>query len=234
MIPLWCGDHDRVPDNFAPSRTAGGTTIRPPGREMARQGLVITALAAYPAQMTQLAITGHRGLSDVVEAEVDRMIRAAVAENGDLVGVSCLADGADAVFAQAVLDVGGALVAVLPASEVPRLVAGGVPARLRRVARAGGQGRAAAVRHARSGGVHGGGQADGRRVRLAAAPCGTACLAVGTAAPRTWSPTRGRGVCRSLFFGPRARSAEHLPSSTGTARLAGTGPPGGRPSARPG
>ncbi|MEU0882382.1 hypothetical protein ABZ345_27535 [Lentzea sp. NPDC005914] len=68
--------------------------------------------------MTQLAITGHRGLSAELEAEVDRMIRAAVAESGSgVVGVSCLADGADAVFAQAVLDAGGSLVAVLPAAE---------------------------------------------------------------------------------------------------------------------
>lgn len=71
--------------------------------------------------MTQLAITGHRGLSAEIEAkieaEIDQVIRAAVAENGDVVGVSCLADGADAVFAQAVLDAGGSLVAVLPAAE---------------------------------------------------------------------------------------------------------------------
>jgi hypothetical protein len=66
---------------------------------------------------TQLAITGHRGLSAELEAEIDRMIRSAVAETGAVVGVSCLADGADAVFAQAVLDVGGSLVAVLPAAR---------------------------------------------------------------------------------------------------------------------
>lgn len=71
---------------------------------------------------TQLAITGHRGLSAELEAEVDRMIRAVVArtgaaETGAVVGVSCLADGADAVFAQAVLDAGGSLVAVLPAAR---------------------------------------------------------------------------------------------------------------------
>ena len=70
---------------------------------------------------TQLAITGHRGLSAELEAEVDQMIRAVVAEdgaeNGAVVGVSCLADGADAVFAQAVLDAGGSLVAVLPAAH---------------------------------------------------------------------------------------------------------------------
>ncbi|WP_112261288.1 hypothetical protein [Lentzea terrae] len=67
--------------------------------------------------MTQLAITGHRGLSAELEEEIDQLIRAAVAETGDVVGVSCLADGADAVFAQAVLDAGGSLVAVLPAAE---------------------------------------------------------------------------------------------------------------------
>jgi hypothetical protein len=66
---------------------------------------------------TRLAITGHRGLSAELEAEVDRMIRGAVAQAGSVVGVSCLADGADAVFAQAVLDAGGELVAVLPASR---------------------------------------------------------------------------------------------------------------------
>ncbi|GHH34493.1 hypothetical protein [Lentzea cavernae] len=70
---------------------------------------------------TRLAITGHRGLTAEVEAEVDRMIRAAVSDgraaDGPVAGVSCLADGADAVFAQAVLDAGGSLVAVLPASE---------------------------------------------------------------------------------------------------------------------
>ncbi|MDX8054301.1 hypothetical protein SK571_33435 [Lentzea sp. BCCO 10_0798] len=66
---------------------------------------------------TRLAITGHRGLTAELEAEIDRMIRAAVAENGSVIGVSCLADGADAVFAQAVLDAGGALVAVLPAAR---------------------------------------------------------------------------------------------------------------------
>lgn len=66
---------------------------------------------------TRLAITGHRGLSAELEARIDEMIRASVAEHGDVAGVSCLADGADAVFAQAVLDVGGALVAVLPASQ---------------------------------------------------------------------------------------------------------------------
>ncbi|SES01958.1 hypothetical protein SAMN05216188_119142 [Lentzea xinjiangensis] len=66
---------------------------------------------------TRLAITGHRGLSAEIEAEIDRMIRAAVAESGDVVGVSCLADGADAVFAEAVLDADGSLIAVLPAVE---------------------------------------------------------------------------------------------------------------------
>lgn len=34
-----------------------------------------------------------------------------------LVGLSCLADGADTLFARAVLDAGGALVVVVPAAE---------------------------------------------------------------------------------------------------------------------
>lgn len=45
------------------------------------------------------------------------MIRAAVSSRPGVVGVSCLADGADALFAQAVLDAGGDLVVVLPAVE---------------------------------------------------------------------------------------------------------------------
>jgi hypothetical protein len=37
--------------------------------------------------------------------------------NGELVGVSCLADGADALFAQAILDFGGTLRVIIPARE---------------------------------------------------------------------------------------------------------------------
>jgi hypothetical protein len=36
---------------------------------------------------------------------------------GELVGVSCIADGADSLFAQAVLDRGGAIEVVIPAAQ---------------------------------------------------------------------------------------------------------------------
>ncbi|WP_165553147.1 hypothetical protein [Kribbella speibonae] len=36
---------------------------------------------------------------------------------GDLVGISCLADGPDSIFAQEVLDAGGRLIAVIPAAK---------------------------------------------------------------------------------------------------------------------
>ncbi|QIS15598.1 hypothetical protein [Nocardia arthritidis] len=66
--------------------------------------------------MTRVAITGHRGLPADTTALVDRMLRGAVLRRAaDLVGVSCLADGPDSLFARAVLDYGGRLIAVVPA-----------------------------------------------------------------------------------------------------------------------
>ncbi|QUQ68028.1 hypothetical protein [Kutzneria sp. CA-103260] len=68
--------------------------------------------------MTRIAITGHRGLPNPTRALVDAALRAELRQAiQPLVGVSCLADGADALFAQAVLDEGGQLVAVLPAQR---------------------------------------------------------------------------------------------------------------------
>ncbi|MEV6604812.1 hypothetical protein [Kutzneria sp. NPDC051319] len=70
--------------------------------------------------MTRIAITGHRGLQEATRSLVDAALRAELRRQADvapLVGVSCLADGADALFAQAVLDEGGSLVAVLPAQR---------------------------------------------------------------------------------------------------------------------
>jgi hypothetical protein len=67
--------------------------------------------------MTRIAITGHRGLPGPTRALVDAALRAELRRHQPLVGVSCLADGADALFAQAVLDEGGSLVAVLPAQR---------------------------------------------------------------------------------------------------------------------
>lgn len=69
--------------------------------------------------MTRIAISGHRGLPPETTAAVAAEIRARVAQraDGDLVGVSCLADGPDTLFAQAVLRFGGSLVVVVPARK---------------------------------------------------------------------------------------------------------------------
>ncbi|WP_280336171.1 hypothetical protein [Nocardia wallacei] len=69
--------------------------------------------------MTRIAITGHRGLPNETTVLVDKAIRAELARRdlGELIGVSCIADGADSLFARAVLDVGGGLVVVVPARQ---------------------------------------------------------------------------------------------------------------------
>lgn len=65
----------------------------------------------------RLGITGHRGLPEDVEQLVRAALVAVVEQYPptDLVGVSCIADGPDAWFAQAVLDHGGQIEAVIPA-----------------------------------------------------------------------------------------------------------------------
>jgi hypothetical protein len=66
--------------------------------------------------MPRIAISGHRGLPASTVALVDVAIRAALAGRArDVTGLSCLADGADQVFAHAVIDLGGTLEAIIPA-----------------------------------------------------------------------------------------------------------------------
>jgi hypothetical protein len=68
--------------------------------------------------VTRVAITGHRGFDRRTAELVDSDIRAELAKlaTGDgLVGISCLADGADQIFAKAVLEVGGQLEVIVPA-----------------------------------------------------------------------------------------------------------------------
>lgn len=69
--------------------------------------------------MTRLAITGHRGLPEATERAVDAELRAELAgrANGELIGLSCIADGADTMFARAVLDLGGSLQVIVPAEK---------------------------------------------------------------------------------------------------------------------
>jgi hypothetical protein len=69
--------------------------------------------------MTRIAISGHRGLAPEVENFVDRAIRAELSRFAveDLMGLSCLADGADQIFARAVVDLGGGLEVFVPAAQ---------------------------------------------------------------------------------------------------------------------
>jgi hypothetical protein len=60
----------------------------------------------------------HRGLPGPTARLVDQALRAALAGRApDVTGLSCLADGADQIFARAVTDLGGTLEAVIPADE---------------------------------------------------------------------------------------------------------------------
>ncbi|HUD37946.1 MAG TPA: hypothetical protein VMR14_13660 [Streptosporangiaceae bacterium] len=68
--------------------------------------------------MHRIAITGHRGLPGPTARLVDEAIRAALARHApDVAGISCLADGADQIFARAVTDLGGTLEVIIPAAE---------------------------------------------------------------------------------------------------------------------
>lgn len=67
----------------------------------------------------RLGITGHRGLP----SETEHLVRLALEDEvsrhapDDLVGVSCIADGPDAWFAELVLKAGGHLEVVVPAEK---------------------------------------------------------------------------------------------------------------------
>jgi hypothetical protein len=67
----------------------------------------------------RIGISGHRDLDTATSEQVAAEIRSHLAEHdpSDLVGVSCLANGADQIFAREVLDAGGQLIVVVPASQ---------------------------------------------------------------------------------------------------------------------
>ncbi|BDM72078.1 hypothetical protein HEK616_55650 [Streptomyces nigrescens] len=69
--------------------------------------------------MTTIAVTGHMDLSEGTVPLVREAVRGLLREygRGELVGVSCLARGADTVFAEAVVEAGGRLVAVVPSLD---------------------------------------------------------------------------------------------------------------------
>lgn len=66
----------------------------------------------------RIAISGHRGLPPATVSLVDTAIRSALAGSAaPVTGLSCLADGADQIFAWALLEAGGQLEAVVPAAQ---------------------------------------------------------------------------------------------------------------------
>ncbi|MCX4763794.1 hypothetical protein OG562_23065 [Streptomyces sp. NBC_01275] len=72
--------------------------------------------------MTTIAVTGHMDLAEAGVPLVRDALRAALQPYaGDgLTGVSCLARGADCLFADVVLELGGRLVAVIPSRDYRR------------------------------------------------------------------------------------------------------------------
>ncbi|MEO3751941.1 hypothetical protein [Streptomyces sp. B6B3] len=68
--------------------------------------------------MTTIAVTGHMDLTEPCIPLVRSALRELLAGHvDDLVGVSCVAAGADALFAEAVLEAGGRLVVVIPSRD---------------------------------------------------------------------------------------------------------------------
>lgn len=69
--------------------------------------------------MTTIGITGHASLSDSTIDLVSGAIRDVLRPyaNDELIGLTCLARGADQIFAQAVLDLGGMIEVVIPALD---------------------------------------------------------------------------------------------------------------------
>ncbi|GAB3478953.1 hypothetical protein [Amycolatopsis cihanbeyliensis] len=69
--------------------------------------------------MPRIGISGHSNLTTDTVSLVAEGIRGVLAEHtgASLVGVTCLARGADQVFARVVLELGGAIEVVLPATD---------------------------------------------------------------------------------------------------------------------
>ncbi|MGW6917490.1 hypothetical protein ACWGB8_27205 [Kitasatospora sp. NPDC054939] len=66
----------------------------------------------------RIGITGHRGLNANVELEVRALLAAELDRQTEaVVGISCIADGPDAWFAELVLEHGGTIEVVIPAEE---------------------------------------------------------------------------------------------------------------------
>lgn len=69
--------------------------------------------------MTTIAVTGHMDLTDASVPLVREALRVALTPyaSGSLIGISCIAQGSDSLFAEVVLELGGRLVAVIPSQD---------------------------------------------------------------------------------------------------------------------
>jgi hypothetical protein len=67
--------------------------------------------------LVRIGITGHSALTDVSLPLVAEGIRAVLAEHEELVGVTCLARGADQIFARVTLDLGGTIEVTIPSDD---------------------------------------------------------------------------------------------------------------------
>ncbi|MEU9338538.1 hypothetical protein AB0D49_36215 [Streptomyces sp. NPDC048290] len=68
--------------------------------------------------MTTIGVTGHMDLTEGSIHLVREALRQALkAHADDLTGISCIAKGADSLFAEVVLELGGRLVAVIPSQD---------------------------------------------------------------------------------------------------------------------
>ncbi|GHJ39796.1 hypothetical protein [Streptomyces sp. TS71-3] len=68
--------------------------------------------------MTTIAVTGHMDLTDASTALVRSALHETLKPYAEgLVGVSCIAKGADSLFAEVVLELGGRLVAIIPSKD---------------------------------------------------------------------------------------------------------------------
>lgn len=69
--------------------------------------------------MVKIGITGHRGLPAELTKQITAQLETVLTafDPVEIVGVTCLADGADTLFAQQVLKSGGTLEVIVPAAE---------------------------------------------------------------------------------------------------------------------
>ena len=66
----------------------------------------------------RIAVTGHMNITEATVPLVADAIRKHLEQaDGELIGISCIARGADSVFAKTVLELGGALEVIMPSTD---------------------------------------------------------------------------------------------------------------------